>query len=180
MAFAVLVMRLMGLTKARANRKPMHEASTMASTVAKAMAWYELSRNASSVCVVSVSEPYTHTRTDPTATPSTLTAAEANRLLSAAGGVSVRDPDPTPSPPSMPLSMLISEDDHTTVPAGSPVRLSTMSTATPSLNPAAYWPMRNTSSLRSVPVPGFSSVPAYTAAMRWAVDSASDSMFDSV
>ena len=49
MAFAVVVMRLMGLTSVRANKKPMHDASTMASAVANTMAWYELLRNSSSV-----------------------------------------------------------------------------------------------------------------------------------
>ncbi len=39
MAFAVLVMRLMGPTRLRANRKPMHEASRMAMAAAKNMAW---------------------------------------------------------------------------------------------------------------------------------------------
>ena len=45
MARAVRVMRLMGATRLRANRKPMHDASTIATTVAMSMAWYELLRN---------------------------------------------------------------------------------------------------------------------------------------
>ena len=66
-SLAVLVMRLMGLTRPRANRKPQHDASTMATTVAIAMAWYELLRNSSSAERRSVSDPSTHTFTEPTA-----------------------------------------------------------------------------------------------------------------
>ena len=39
MARAVCAMVLTGRTRVRANRKPMHDASTMASTVANTMAW---------------------------------------------------------------------------------------------------------------------------------------------
>ena len=39
MARAVFVMRLMGATKLRANKKPMHDASTMATSDAKSIAW---------------------------------------------------------------------------------------------------------------------------------------------
>ena len=70
-------MRLMGLTKPRANRKPQHDASTMATTVAIAMAWYELLRNSSSAERRSVSDPSTHTFTEPTAWPSTSMVAVA-------------------------------------------------------------------------------------------------------
>ena len=45
MARAVFIMRLIGDTKLRAKRKPMQDASTMATPPAMNMAWYELSRN---------------------------------------------------------------------------------------------------------------------------------------
>ena len=45
MARAVFMMRLIGDTKLRAKRKPMQDASTMATPPAMNMAWYELSRN---------------------------------------------------------------------------------------------------------------------------------------
>ena len=144
MARAVLVMRLMGLTSARANRKPMHDASTMASTVANTMAWYELSRNSSSVERSSASDPSTHTFTDPTATPSCSMLSYANWLFEVGCGASdilpAADFQPSPDSP-------ICVESQT-----KPPPFWRMETPMPLFIDAVYSPAAMTSGLSSVPV----------------------------